>query len=117
MDVSAYTQSYLARDAARREARKRLSEEVRARLPRAVDILNRELGVTRVILFGSLRDNALRPTSDVDLAVDGLEPERYFEAVDRVARVLRMPVDLVPLEEAPASLRSLILSDGEVLCG
>jgi len=71
----------------------------------------------KVHLFGSLLDlERYRGGSDLDLAVEGLEPPEYWEAwriVDGVAD--QASVDLVRMETAPASLRECIRREGEVL--
>ena len=70
-----------------------------------------------MILFGSLLDGALHETSDVDIAVEGLGPARYWEALWRCDRLMGRHVDIVPLDEASDSLRERITEVGEVLFG
>lgn len=96
-----------------RERRERV-EEVRAHLPEVVRVLRDEFGVRRVLLFGSLLDGRLHAGSDVDLAVEGLHPGAYWQALDRVASLLGCSVDLIRLEEVPPGLREAA-EQGEVL--
>ena len=70
------------------------------------------LGARRVWVFGSLATGSMTETSDVDMAVQGLAPERYFEALAELMTVFGAPVDLVRIEEASESLRERILAEG-----
>lgn len=97
--------------------RRRCADRLRSRLPAVVDVLVREFGVRRVILFGSLASGFVREDSDIDLAVEGLPGRSYFTALLRAEEVAGCRVDLVPLEEVSPSLRRLIDDRGEVLHG
>lgn len=100
------------RAAARREAGRRRADALRARLPAAVERL-RLAGARRVVLFGSLAEDRPTPTSDVDLAVEGLPPADYFPVLADLMALFDAPVDLVRLEEAPESLRARIQAEGQ----
>jgi predicted nucleotidyltransferase len=52
-----------------------------------------------VYVFGSAAKGAVREGGDIDLAVAGLPPERFFEAMGRAADLLDRPLDLVDLDE------------------
>jgi predicted nucleotidyltransferase len=81
----------------------------------AADYL-RSLGARRVWLFGSLaRGRSPDFRSDMDLAVEGLPGDRYFEAVGVLLGRLPCQVDLVEMERAPAALRRNILHFGREL--
>ncbi|WP_146031926.1 hypothetical protein [Salinibacter ruber] len=55
----------------------------------------------------------LGPQSDIDLAVRGLDRADYFEAVARVQdEAVPFQVDLVRLEQCPASLRDVVRREG-----
>ncbi len=91
------------------------AHRLRTRLPVAVDCLRRDYGAATVILFGSLANRTCGPESDVDLAVSGLSRKVYFKALADLIAVFEGPVDLVRLEDAPASLRERIDAEGEPL--
>jgi predicted nucleotidyltransferase len=76
--------------------------------------LKARFGVRRVILFGSLAHGAwFTADSDIDLAVDGLQEDSYWEAWRVVEQFIPdRPVDLVELDAASLSLRETIESDG-----
>jgi len=95
--------------------RRRLAVEIRQALPALTDLLVGEFGVRQVILFGSVARGRAHSDTDVDLAVEGLAPERYFEALARCSDVAGRNVDLVPMEEAIPELLRIIRTKGEVL--
>lgn len=88
---------------------------LRSRLPAAVHVLRERHVVTSIRLFGSLARGDGDAYSDIDLAVEGLAPARYSEALGDVMGVARCPVDLVCLESAPSSLRDRVVAEGEFL--
>lgn len=83
-------------------------------LPQAVRVLVR-FGATRVILFGSA---AAEPViaGDVDLAVEGIPPERILDADVALMDVLQQPFDLVSRELNPRFF-SIVERYGKVLYG
>lgn len=110
-----YVEAWRQRLAEQREAaeagRARALEEAR----RAAKILAERYGVSRVILFGSLAWRRFGPSSDIDLAVEGLAPSRSFRADAELAREIPLPVDLKLLSECPPLLRGRIEQDGMIL--
>ena len=74
---------------------------------KATAILHEE-GASEVFLFGSQADGTATPDSDLDLAVRGLPPERYFRAVGRLLRELRVSVDLISLDAGSPFAQMLI---------
>lgn len=100
---------------AERRAALERSERMAAHAPRCARLLADRFGVVRAYLFGSVVRGTADARSDLDLAVEGLPPERYFEALAALAEVTPFDVDLVRLEEAPPSLRALVLREGRAL--
>lgn len=119
VNLEPYISAWRARFRERDEAIARHAAAARAVLPRLVSHLVEAHGARRVWLFGSLAEDAFDEDSDIDLAVEGLgagtAPFRAAAELDDLARPLR--VDLVPLEDAPAALRTRILQRGELLHG
>ncbi|HEY3457014.1 MAG TPA: nucleotidyltransferase domain-containing protein [Bryobacteraceae bacterium] len=72
------------------------------------------LGATEVFVFGSATKDALRPGSDIDLAVRGLPPSVYFSAASKAADLLSRPVDLVDLDD-PTPIVRYLLGSGELV--
>jgi predicted nucleotidyltransferase len=56
-------------------------------------------GAREVYLFGSAAGEETGKVRDVDMAVAGLPPERFFEAMGDAADLLDRPLDLVDLDE------------------
>ena len=91
-------------------AERRERERLLARIREAAAALKARFGVRRVVLFGSLAHEAwFVPDSDVDLAVEGLAGDDYWEAWRLVEEVIgdRL-VDLIEIEVAGESLRRAI---------
>ncbi len=83
-------------------------------LDRAVEIL-RELGCTEVYLFGSLARGAVHPGSDIDLAIRGCPPKRFFRAVGRLLTALEHPTDLVDLDCGEDPFARRLLAEGSLV--
>jgi predicted nucleotidyltransferase len=94
-------------------ARDDLLKRVRA----AAATLRTRYGAKRVILFGSLAHEAwFSADSDVDLAVEGLTGDSYWQAWRAVEEIIEdRPVDLIDVETARDSLRSAIERSGVIL--
>lgn len=105
----------------RREAERVARAKRRRRAMRiarkAADILRKEFGARKVILFGSLaKRGAFTLFSDIDLAAEGIPSLRYFEAVARVTGFTDfINIDLVEFETCPPALRANIEKDGKPL--
>jgi len=76
-----------------------MTDDLTDRIHAAAEAL-KAAGAREVYVFGSAATGRLREHSDVDLAVEGLPPERFFAAMGRAARALGRPLDLVDLDEA-----------------
>lgn len=85
---------------------------VRAR--QAAEVLKKDYGGRRVVLFGSLAHQAwFGSSSDVDLAVEGLPPGAYWGAWRAVETCFPgRTVDLIEYETASESLRQAIDREG-----
>ncbi|HEY0513357.1 MAG TPA: nucleotidyltransferase domain-containing protein [Thermoanaerobaculia bacterium] len=56
-------------------------------------------GAREVYVFGSVASGRTREGSDVDLAVAGLPPERFFSTMARLENLFDRSVDLVDLDD------------------
>lgn len=74
----------------------------------------RAAGAREVHVFGSAARDESRPDSDVDLAVRGLPPERFFHAMAQAQDALGRPLDLVDLDEETPFTRYLE-EEGELI--
>lgn len=84
---------------------------------RRIAVFLRAEGASRVIGFGSAfaLDRRFTPRSDLDLAVEGLPPGRYFSALARAQEMTDFPLDLRPLEPALDYLRESVRKEGVLL--
>ncbi len=83
---------------------------------RAAGLLRERFGATEVLAFGSVVGaGAFDDRSDIDLAVRGIAPERFFQAWLAATEVVDRPLDLVDLDDCSARLRSAIQTEGQSL--
>jgi len=90
-----------------------MTEELRLLIERAASELV-AAGAREVYLFGSAAWGTMREGSDVDFAVAGLPPERFFAAMGRAARILDRDIDLIDLDEVTPFTRYL-REEGELV--
>ena len=76
----------------------RFPAEFHADIMRAVDILKGG-GCANVYVFGSVAEGRVRDGSDLDLAVRGCPPARFFELLGRLLAELEHSVNLVDLDK------------------
>ena len=63
-------------------------------------------GIEQAYIFGSLiRPNRFTKQSDVDLAVESIEPEHLFLAMTALAETIGREVDLIELSKCPFAHR------------
>jgi hypothetical protein len=104
-----------------RENREReLLEYALAEAKRIADILKSEYRAREIYLFGSLAfslKNLRRFTfsSDIDLAVKNLPPERYFYILSRINEKSKFNVDIIDLDHCPEWLKESIIKNGVLL--
>lgn len=76
---------------------KAIPPEYRSDVARAVNICKAE-GCRDVFIFGSVATGRYRPRSDLDIAVRGCPPDRFYHLLGRLMDELTHPVDLVDLD-------------------
>jgi predicted nucleotidyltransferase len=67
----------------------------------------KEAGAREVYVFGSAARGIMREDSDIDLAVTGLPPDKFFYAMGEAGDILGRPLDLIDLDENNAFTRYL----------
>ena len=84
---------------------------------KAAELLKEQFGAQRVVAFGSIiKKDLFHLNSDMDIAVWGLDEKKYFRAVAKLLELdSSQRVDLVRIEDARGSLRSVIDQEGVVL--
>ncbi|MBM4201523.1 MAG: nucleotidyltransferase domain-containing protein [Gammaproteobacteria bacterium] len=104
-----YWRRALSAQARQRQEMERVAwEEVR----RIAAVLRDQFGATRVIVFGSLVRGRFTERSDLDLAVEGLDAERFFAALAMANGLTDRTVDLKPLESLSPHFRERVLATG-----
>lgn len=81
---------------------------------KAAELLKEKFGAQRVVVFGSITQKELyHMHSDLDLAVWDLDEKLFHRAVAKLLELdLSQRIDLVRIEEARDSLRSVIEQEG-----
>lgn len=75
-----------------------MTEDLQERIKEASAAL-KAAGAREVYIFGSATTGSMREGSDIDLAVSGLPPERFFKAMGAAGDILEHPFDLIDLDE------------------
>lgn len=83
---------------------------------RAVKIL-KESGCTDIFLFGSLGEGKIRDGSDIDIAIRGCPPGKFFYLLGKLLLALDHSVDLVNLDSQDAFARYLEKKGGILKIG
>ncbi|HMN27095.1 MAG TPA: nucleotidyltransferase domain-containing protein [Caldilineaceae bacterium] len=113
--MARYVAIWQRRMAAQQAQSIRLAEQVRSEASQIAAMLRSRFGVTRVILFGSLRRGSFAYGSDIDLAVAGLARQDFFAAVAEANALAHTWVDIKPLEDLKPHFRQRVLETGEDL--
>ena len=92
----------------------RSKKSIKKKLDQATEYL-KSIGCKEIILFGSLSDGTSDRYSDIDLAVSGISPWSYFEAVVVLPSLIGSKVDLVSMDHTSAELRKRIRKQGKIL--
>lgn len=108
--------TYWKRRIAQQEAQnKNMARQARSDADTIVEMLARQFGVRRVILFGSLVRGRFGETSDIDLAVEGLSKKDYFATVAEANSLTSRWVDLKPFEDLEPHFRRRVLETGDCI--
>jgi predicted nucleotidyltransferase len=105
----------------REQERQRYAAERRAEAleiaRRAADLLKREFGATRVVVYGSTAHGRwFHADSDIDLMAEGIPAKLYWRAWNAVdALDQKFEVNLVDWEDARPALRDAIEREGIIL--
>jgi len=75
-----------------------MTNELTMLIHKAANVL-KSFGATEVYLFGSIAKGTNDERSDIDLAVSGIPPEKFFMAMGSTINVIKREFDLVDLDE------------------
>jgi predicted nucleotidyltransferase len=115
MTLDSLTRAWRDRADQRRRSLDERRRAVRENASRVAQTLKHDFEARNVWLFGSYAWGRPHEHSDVDLAVEGIPPERFFAALSCAARVAGEPVDLISLEDCARPLRERIRREGIAL--
>ncbi len=76
--------------------------------------ISREFGAEKVLLFGSCLEK-VESAQDIDIAVKGVKPEKFFEMYGKILGVIDSEIDLIPLEDTREHFSKRILEKGKVI--
>lgn len=74
-----------------------MNEETRKEVEKAAEVLI-DAGAKAVYVFGSVAEGTDAPDSDLDLAVSGLPPEKYFRAIGDAIMAVSRRIDVIDLD-------------------
>jgi predicted nucleotidyltransferase len=75
-----------------------MSPRLKQKIALAAEALKR-YGAREVYVFGSLAEGKYTRHSDIDMAVSGLPPEKFFRAMSEAHEILMRPLDLIDLDD------------------
>ncbi len=93
-----------------------MQKEVLERELAKVVSLSKEFGAEKVLLFGSCLED-VESAQDIDIAVKGVKPEKFFEMYGRILSEVDSEVDLIPLEDTREHFAKRILEKGRLIYG
>lgn len=93
---------------------KKFPNFIKLELAKAIRIL-KSGGAKKVILFGSLAKNKFRHHSDIDLACEGIADERFYSVFGKLLFNMKMPCDLVDMNDADDFFANRIKEEGIIL--
>jgi len=76
--------------------------------------ISKEFGAEKVLLFGSCLEG-VESAQDIDIAVKGVKPEKFFEMYGKILGVVDSEIDLIPLEDTREHFSKRILEKGQLL--
>lgn len=90
-----------------------MTEKMKKRVEKAATLL-KSAGCKEVFLFGSVAEGNANENSDIDIAIKGCPPGRFFELLGKLMLELDCRVDLVNLDHEDDFSRHL-LNKGQLL--
>lgn len=81
----------------------------------AIISLSKKYGVSKVLLFGS-NASADKEGRDIDLAVEGIKPSKFFAYYGDLLFHLSKPVDLIDMS-VPSRFKRMVAAEGIPIYG
>ena len=96
------------------EKLKNLPLSYQSDIKKATKIL-KENGATEVFIFGSIVNGKFNENSDIDIAVKGLNAEKFYKVASMLMFELENKIDLIDLDENENSFSQMLLKLGGML--
>jgi len=93
---------------------KTLPEKYRSDVEKATEIL-KSYGCSDIYIFGSIVNGKFDESSDIDIAVRGLEDKYYFKVLGEFGMKLFHEVDLLDLDDEENRFAQFILKKRELI--
>lgn len=90
-----------------------LPDKYKKEIEKAVNLLKKE-GCEEIYIFGSLANDGLKESSDIDLAVKGCPPGEFFSILGKLMLELDISVDLINLDKED-SFGEFLKKEGELI--
>lgn len=115
MDLTSFVEYHRKHIQSAQGKREQARKEAYAALGRMKLIFEATPGLKRVYLFGSLNRSHFREDSDIDIAVEGLNPEVYLRFSTQVQKVTGRQVDVVDLADCDQKFADFIRKFGRII--
>ena len=86
----------------------------RSEVQMALEIL-KENGAKRVFMYGSEVKGKHHRFSDIDLACEGITPDKFFKVFGRLLSIIERRIDLVDIRDVKETFRKRIEREGILL--
>ena len=89
-------------------------EKFREDIKKATIILKNN-GCTEIYIFGSIANGKFNENSDIDIAVKGLDDDKFFRVLGELNKELANNIDLIDLNDENNRFAQFILKQGELI--
>ena len=90
-----------------------MTTRMKKKIDRAAAAL-KEFGAKEVYVFGSAAEGRFTKYSDIDMAVIGLPPGKFFIAMSCAQKIIDRPIDLIDLDDG-SSFSEYLKNEGNLL--
>lgn len=116
-EIEKYRQSFLKRIEEEKRRNKERRNKALKDIERIKKYLVEEMKVREIYLFGSILKDNFGKGSDIDIAVSGLEDDKFFPVYSHLDNFTDFPVELVDLDEKDNFFRREIRKRGKKIYG
>ena len=91
-----------------------MKKETLERELKKIASISKEFRAKKVLLFGSCLED-IESARDIDIAVSGIEPRKFFKYYGKVSMAVDDEVDIIDLDDIREHLYKRVLSMGQVI--